>query len=252
MDKENHIHQDSERVSKPKSCVKKLIFLPDSSTQVAPLDPHPTFWMSGPMPSPVSFPLITHWAHSEKSLGSPVFNIWDTWAFQLSGLTSYIKTAIFPFKISLFAASPLSAALYLFIFKSYNPSKESWALCSKEIWIFFLMHVKSQMPGFCAMLCSVGIRKQRGEGQWLPGVLIRCRSADEHQTIKSRVCCNCTPFVRLGMGRDGFGAVLKDHTGWLQNPITCWLSIDCLSINKPANMKWPLRPVVWGRGKTIY
>lgn len=99
------------------------------------------------------------------------------------------------------------------------------------------------------MLCSAGIRKQKGEGQWLPGILIRCRSAKEHQTIKSRVCCNCTPFVSLGMGRDGFGALLKDHTGWLRNPITCWLSIDCLSINKPANMKWPLRPVVGGGGE---
>jgi len=64
------------------------------------------------------------------------------------------------------------------------------------------------MTNFCAMLHYMGIREQKGEGQWLHGVLIRCRSAEEHQTIKSLLCSNRAPLVRLWMGWDRFGALL--------------------------------------------
>lgn len=55
--------------------------------------------------------------------------------------------------------------------------QEAGSSCSKEILIPLLLHLKAKMTNFSAMLHYTGIKEQKGEGQWLHGVLIRCRSA---------------------------------------------------------------------------
>lgn len=120
-----------------------------------------------------------------------MFNNLDMWRFQLPG-QNYILKQSFPapnFKC-LFEACISFLVLCLLIFQLCNATKKARTLCSKEVRSFLLKHVTSWIRRFFAMLHSVGFRKQRGEGQWLSGVLIRCRSSQEHQTIKSRVCCN--------------------------------------------------------------
>lgn len=64
--------------------------------------------------------------------------------------------------------------------------------CSKEILIPLLLHLKTKMRNFCAMLHYTGIKEQKGEGQWLRGVLIRCRSAlraSDHQIPALQQSC---------------------------------------------------------------
>lgn len=55
--------------------------------------------------------------------------------------------------------------------------QEAGSSCTTEILIPLLLHLKAKMTNFCAMLHYMGIKEQKGEGQWLHGVLIRCRSA---------------------------------------------------------------------------
>lgn len=56
-----------------------------------------------------------------------------------------------------------------------------------------------------------GDQETQGEGRWLPGVLIRCRSAEEHQTIKSRVCSNRTPSSGLEWAEMDSGFIERSY-----------------------------------------
>lgn len=89
-----NIHQDTKGVLKTKSCVTKPIslgFVVHRGLLQNPL------WMSGANAQPCLSPPISHGAHLETSSGSPEFKCWDVWGFQLPGLISSIKSAIFPF-----------------------------------------------------------------------------------------------------------------------------------------------------------
>lgn len=77
-------------------------------------------------------------------------------------------------------ASPvisLPLCCWFFFFLVAYHDQEAVSSCSKEILIPLLLHLKAKMTNFCAMLHYTGIKEQKGEGQWLHGVLIRCRSA---------------------------------------------------------------------------
>lgn len=66
--------------------------------------------------------------------------------------------------------------LFGFFLVAYH-DQEAGSWCTKEILIPLPLHLKAKMTNFCAMLHYTGIKEQKGEGQWLHGVLIRCRSA---------------------------------------------------------------------------
>lgn len=70
----------------------------------------------------------------------------------------------------------ISLPLPCFFLVAYH-DQEAGSSRTKEILIPLLLHLKAKMTNFCSMLHYTGIKEQKGEGQWLHGVLIRCRSA---------------------------------------------------------------------------
>jgi len=73
-------------------------------------------------------------------------------------------------------AVSLPLRCWVFFLVAYH-GQEAGSSCGKEILIPLLLHLKAKMTNFSAMLHYTGIKEQKGEGQWLHGVLIRCRSA---------------------------------------------------------------------------